>query len=399
MVKEITTLAIDTSCDETSVAVIKGTTILSNVLPSQMGFHKKYGGVVPNLAKLAHQQRIDKVVVESMKRANVDFDKIDTIAVTIGPGLAMALEIGIQKAKDLAEKYNKPIVTVNHMEGHLLSSFAESKVLQNSHNRNPIKSEFPAIGFLISGGHTELILVKTFGDYIKIGETLDDSCGEAYDKCGRMLGLGYPAGPVISEFAKKNRENMNIEVIRRNQSTLVKGTNINSKITYELPIAMANSGDLNFSYSGVKTAFRLIVNELNGKVVSHQDEVNQEIKLSKDQIYDLCVVFEAAALKQLELKLELAIEKYSPKEVWLGGGVVASARLRNVLRNICRKYGISMRYPHSKKLTGDNAAMIGVAANIKIQMIGGIKNVRHDPLNNLYLKDFELIDRIPSLSL
>ncbi len=422
---QITILAIDTSCDETSVAVLRNLTVLSNVLPSQMEYHQKYGGVVPSLAKLAHQERIDNVVKEALRKAQLTIDDIDIIAVTVGPGLAIALEVGIRKAKELAEKYGKPLVTVNHMEGHLLSAFARSRKLEagsrksNSkhHTSDLLLQTYPALGFLISGNHTEFIVVKNIGDYEKIGETVDDSCGEAYDKCGRILGLGYPAGPIISEFAKFHRKKMTIKLIKHNQSTLIQCINKSTKKVYELPIAMVHSGNLNFSYSGLKTAFKQLVENIVGNKVTHQDEISGNIKgLKKDQLYDLCVTFEAAALSQLTIKLEKAINRllassFQLHEVWLGGGVVASARLRSVIRKVCKKYGLILRHPTAKKLTGDNAAMIGVAAYLKVKQFppeadqpvaesGSADNrLSHDPERGIYLRDFDMIDRDPTLSL
>jgi len=361
-------LAIDTSCDETSVAVVKGNIVISNLLPSQIDLHKQYGGVVPSIAKLAHQERIDSVVSEALKKSKITPGQLDAIAVTKGPGLAIALEIGIRKAKELAEKFNKPLVAVNHMEGHLLSGLAERNVETEDQ-----KLQFPALGVLVSGGHTELVLVEKIGKYSKVGETLDDSCGECFDKCGRMLGLGYPAGPAISKFAKEHRTNIKLEIVHKNTSTLVKGTNIKTGKEYLLPIAMYNSGDLNFSYSGLKTAFRDLVSKFSD--------------LDSETIKDLCVVFEHAALMQVTHKLEKAIKKYSPKEIWLGGGVIASVRLRNLVRSSAKN--LTVRYPFSNKLTGDNAAMIGVVASYCLNQN---REVYTNP------KDFEKIDREPNLT-
>lgn len=374
-VKELTILGIDTSCDETSVAILRGTKILSNLLPSQMEYHREFGGVVPSLARLAHQERIDNVIEKALKKAKLSFDQIDAIAVTYGPGLAIALEVGINKAKELAQKHSKPLIAVNHMEGHLLSSL----VTRNSDIRNEsLPSEFPILGFLISGGHTELVLMNDFGDYRKVGETLDDSCGEAYDKCGRILGLGYPAGPVISRFSKENRVNTLKRVYRRDNSLIVEIKNIKTGRRYPLPVPMFNSGDLNFSFSGLKTAFNQLV-------------LSQGENLDKQVVLDLCVAFEAAAIEQLTLKLKLAIERFDPKEVWLGGGVVASAHLRSEIRKAAN--GIRVRYPFSSKLTGDNAAMIAVVAHYKINRVGLV----HNEEEGIFLEDFSKIDREPTL--
>lgn len=400
------TLAIDTSCDETSVSVVRGTEVLSNVLPSQVEFHAQYGGVVPSLARLAHQQRIDNVVKEAVRRSGVTFEQIDLIAVTIGPGLAIALEVGINKAKELATQHNKPIVTVNHMEGHLLSCFAERKRQETGDRKqgrnvkgqmikdNGLRKNldpktynvkpFPVLGILVSGKHTEIVLVHQIGKYEIIGETVDDACGEAFDKCGRMLGLGYPAGPIVAEFAKQQRKNMTLTQFNRNTSTIIQAVNKRSQKSYELPVAMAQSGDLNFSYSGLKTAFKQLV-DLQLK--------NSEGNLDKETLYDLCVIFESAAFRPIEIKLEKAIQKYKPSEIWLGGGVSASTHLRFLLRRICRKYNVDLRFPISKKFTTDNAAMIAVAANLNI-MNSGIKSVK-----NVFTSNFESIDRDPTLQL
>jgi len=226
----ITILAIDTSCDETAVAISQDRRIVSNVIASQINIHKKWGGVVPHLAKRAHQDKIDHVLKQALQRAKTKPQQLQAIAVTFGPGLAPALEIGILKAKDLTKKHQKPLIAINHMEAHLLSSFA-----LNSKNNGPLKSysknHFPILGLLVSGGHTQLVLVKSIGNYQLLGETLDDAAGEALDKLAKMLKLGYPGGPIIEIMAKKGKPD---------------------KIP--LPVPMQHSKDLNFSFSGLKTA-------------------------------------------------------------------------------------------------------------------------------------------------
>lgn len=394
----ITTLAIDTSCDETSVSVVQGNRILSNVLPSQMEYHSKFGGVVPSLAKLAHAERIDNVVNQALRKSGLSIEQIDLIALTYGPGLAIALEIGIKKAKELAQNYNKPLIAVNHMEGHLLSSLANPYTKEPLKDKNTTNPEFPVLGFLISGGHTELILVKDFGDYTKIGETLDDSCGEAYDKCGRILGFGYPAGPVISKLAKENRQSFDLKVIKNNLSTKVVCSDKKTGDSLELPVAMARSGDLNFSYSGLKTAFKQLAESLSGNKLTHQQEVDGDHDLNKQQIIALCVLFEAAAIEQLKIKLAKALKENNIRQVWLGGGVIASARLRSELRKVSKSFDAALLYPYTKKLTGDNAAMIALAANYKVSKIG-LKDLTHNPSNGVWLKDFDKLDREPSLTL
>lgn len=384
--KEITTLAIDASCDETSVAVVKNRTVLANIMPSQMEYHAKFGGVVPSLAKLGHQERIDNVVIQTLKRAKVSMEQIDIIAVTYGPGLAIALEVGMKKAKDLALTFNKPLFAINHMEGHLLSSL----LLPNGIQLNNVQESFPALGFLISGGHTELVLVNGIGNYQKIGETVDDSCGEAYDKCGRILGFGYPAGPIISKLAKENRKNFQFKIAKDNLSVKVICTNKMNGKSLELPVPMVNSGNLNMSYSGLKTAFKQLVESLIRE--------SKDKSLSKEEVIHLCVVFEAAAIEQLKFKLKKALETHKIKQLWLGGGVVASAKLRQELRGVAKNFGVKTLFPYSNKLTGDNASMIGIVANLKVLSMG-LENIVEDLDSNIFTKSFEKLDRDPSLSL
>lgn len=330
-------LGIDTSCDETSVAILENDRILANVISSQVELHKKYGGVVPAIARREHEAKIDYVILEALKNAGMKLNKIltikdiDAVAVTYGPGLAIALEVGIKRGKELAEKYNKKLIAVNHMEGHLLSSLG-----LNSNGNGKIdhkKLKFPVLGLLISGGHTQLILMKAIGKYELLGETLDDAVGEAYDKTARMLGLGYPGGSVLTEMAKKGDE---------------------TKVTF--PIPMAKDPSLNFSFSGLKTAVYYTVKKLteNGK------------SLTKEQVYDFSRSFEVSAISQLQIKLEKAIKKVNPEMILVGGGVSASAKVRSGLRKIARKYNTKIYFPTSKLAT-DNGAMIALAGYFKYQ--------------------------------
>lgn len=376
------TLAIDTSCDETSASVVDDLTVLSNVQPSQMEYHRKYGGIVPSLARLAHTERIDNVVTEALKLAQTKLSDLDAIAVTTGPGLAIALEVGIKKAKQLSKELQLPLYPINHMEGHLLSGFAQPNRATNLREdltlikRISNNAQYPILGVLVSGKHTEFIKVESFGEYAVIGETLDDACGEAFDKAGRMLGLGYPGGPIIAEFAESHRKQMKISIENRNQSSYVIGENKKTGVSYELPIAMAKSNDLNVSYSGLKTAFKQLI-----------ESVIKNDGLTKTQVLDLSVMFEQAAFAPICIKLKKAIQEFSPKEIWLGGGVVANNELKRNIRKIARAKNIELEYPRSKKLTTDNAAMIAMVANL-----------RKSILNESGLLDAEkidLIDRIP----
>src|SRR3990167_8223206 len=246
-------LGIDTSCDDTSVGIVYKTRVLANAISSQIELHRKYGGVVPGLAKRLHTKRIDFVIEEAFKLASriakklnlkekITWQEIDAIAVTYGPGLAVALEVGIAKAKELAQKYSKPLIAVDHMEGHLLSP-----LVANAKGNAQIvlkRYDFPVLGLLISGGHTELVLMSDFGKYQIIGEKLDDAVGEAYDKVARMLGFGYPGAPVLTEMAKKGNPQK-----------------------YKLPVPMAHHENLDFSYSGLKTAVYYFLKKLNDRGV------------------------------------------------------------------------------------------------------------------------------------
>ncbi|MFH1546973.1 MAG: tRNA (adenosine(37)-N6)-threonylcarbamoyltransferase complex transferase subunit TsaD [bacterium] len=346
-------LAIDTSCDETSVAVCENNKVISNVVSSQVELHKKWGGVVPDISRRAHKENIDKAIKEALKRAKTDISKIDCFAATYGPGLAIALEVGLKKAQELAIENNKPFVPVNHMEGHLLSSFALN---QKKTNTIPRKNDLPAIGLLVSGGHTELILMKDFGKYKKIGETLDDAAGEAFDKVAKMLDLGYPGGPIISEFAKKGMTG-----------------------SFDLPIPMERSGNLNFSYSGLKTACLYLL-----------EKTKKTRKKQSEWVYDFCSDFVRTVTKSLVIKLEHAVDKYHPKSVLLGGGVLSNVEIRRGIRKSMNKYGIKVFQPYSERMFTDNGAMIGVAAFFNVK--NGSKAV-------LKGKRISKIDRDPVLSL
>jgi N6-L-threonylcarbamoyladenine synthase len=321
--KEILILSIDTSCDETSASVTRNLNVLSNVISSQIELHKKYGGVVPLVAKRAHEERIEPVITEALKRAKVKIEDLDAIAVTYGPGLAIALEVGVSKAKELAIKYQKPLIGINHMEGHFLSSLAKnSKSVGNN-----IDLKFPIMGLLMSGKHTEIVLCNEIGKYEIIGETLDDAVGEAYDKVARMLGLGYPGGRVLSDFADKGEDK------------------------YHFTVPMINQDNLNFSYSGIKTAVMYFVK-------THPN-------LNKQEIYDVAKSFEESAIKHILDRLSKALKKYPVKLLFVGGGVASNPKIRSAIRKESKKHGVSMYAPRDKKLYMDNAAMIGIAAYYK----------------------------------
>jgi len=328
-------LGIDTSCDETAASVILGMNVLSNVISSQVELHNEFGGVVPSIAKREHQIRIDPVIKKALKNASKIYKKeinlkdLDAISVTYGPGLAIALEVGILKAKELSKVENIPLIAVNHMAGHLYSVLG-----LNSKGRAGLplsKVRFPVLGFLLSGGHTELILLKDFQDFEIVGQTLDDAVGEAYDKVARMLGLGYPGGKLLSDFAK-----------------------LGDPSTYKLPIPMGKDKSLNMSFSGLKTA-----------VYYQVKNIEKERPLKKQEVFDFSASFEKSVVAELQIKLKLAIERYNPKMIWVGGGVSSSARVRSGLRKVAQEKSIDIYFPALKNIYTDNAAMIAIASTFQ----------------------------------
>lgn len=340
-------LAIDTSCDETSVAVTEGRRVLSNVIYSQVVIHKQWGGVVPSLAKRAHQERIDFVIEEALRKAKIGMEEVDCIAVTQGPGLAVALEVGITKAKELAQKYHKKLIAVNHMEGHLYSPF-----VQNSKGNPQKEFVFPMLGFLISGAHTEIVLWKNHLAYEVLGETLDDAAGEALDKGARLLlNIGYPGGGAIERLSAE----------------------IQNEDRYKFPRPMQKIDTLDYSFSGLKTALLYAVQKMT------EEEKMQNIKY-------LTSSFQEAVFDSLLLKLKKAIEKTGCARVACGGGVIANLYLRKKLRFLIKKFDGELFFPPYAYLTSDNAAMIGVVA--------GYKADRH-----LFVEDFSILDRLPRMRL
>jgi len=345
-------LAIDTSCDETSVAITDGRRVLSNVIYSQVLLHKKWGGVVPSIAKRAHEERIDFVVknaVSKLRRSNKILsdrlqEEIDVIAVTQGPGLAVALEVGIKKAKELAQKYNKKLISVNHLEGHIYSAF-----VQNSKGNPKRDFKFPYLALIISGGHTEFVIFKNHLEYEIIGQTLDDAAGEALDKAAKLLGLGYPGGPVLERLAKA-------------------AGNIDG---HNFPRPMLKSKDLNFSFSGLKTSFYYFL---------------KKAKTPLSGVKELASSFQEAVFDTLIKKTEMAIKQTSINRLIIGGGVVANSRLRNLMKALVKKYSGEVLFPSYKYLTGDNAAMIGIVAGYKAE-------------KKLFVEDVAKLDRIPRMSL
>ena len=341
-------LAIDTSCDETAAAITSNRRVLSNVIWSQIEVHRPWGGVVPDLARKEHQKHLNQVINLAIKRANatskrlnlpwkISWSTIDAIAVTQGPGLAIALEVGIKKAKALTQTYQKPLVAVNHMEGHLLSPLAQrAKTVK----KLPISNlQFPILGLLVSGGHTQLVLVHKIGDYQLLGETLDDAAGEAFDKVAKMLNLGYPGGPIIEELAREG-----------------------DPFRFKLPIPMARDSSLNFSFSGLKTACLYKIQSV------------PESKKNRQFYADFAASFQRVLTESITIKLEKALELYRPKQLFLGGGVINNLYLRKEIRKTAKKYQLPVFIPYSKNLISDNAAMIGVAAYYQAKRGNFVKN-------------------------
>ncbi len=341
-------LAIDTSCDETAIAIVKERKVLVNLIYSQILLHRKWGGVVPSIAKRAHEQRIDFLINEAVKRFKKDFPnkKIDTVAVTQGPGLAVALEVGIKKSKELAKKHQLKLINVNHLEGHIYSPF-----VQNRHSNPNIEFNFPYLVLIASGGHTELVIFKDHLNYQIIGETIDDAAGEALDKAGKLLGLGYPGGPVIEKLAEK----------------------VNNQDFYRFPRPIISSDNLNFSFSGLKTSFFYFLKKLSSE---------EKVK----NLYLLASSFQEAVFDSLIKKTEKAIFQTKINRLLLVGGVANNLYLRKRFRQLAKKINGQVFFPPFKYLNGDNAAMIGVVASFKAK-------------KNLFVDNIENLDRIPRMKL
>lgn len=308
-------LSIESSCDETSAAVVvDGREVLSNVIASQIDTHKKFGGVVPEVASRMHIEVISGVVEEALQEANVTLDQIDAIGVTYGPGLVGALLVGLQYAKGLAFATKKPLIGVNHIEGHICANYIQHKDLKP-----------PFVSLVVSGGHTFIVHVKDYGEYEVIGQTRDDAAGEAYDKVARALGLGYPGGPKIDKLSKEGNPN-----------------------AIEFPRAKFQEETLDFSFSGVKSA---VLNYLN-KCKMQNVEVNPA---------DVAASFQKAVVDVLTENVLLTCKKRKVNKIAIAGGVASNSSLRENLIKVAGKKGIDVLFPDMILCT-DNAAMIGSAA-------------------------------------
>ena len=351
-------LGIETSCDDTCAAIIEArkgkVKILSNVVSSQIKLHAPYGGIVPMLASRAHLENIIPVLSKAIKKSKKSFKDIDFIAVTRGPGLIPALVVGVNAAKALAYVWKKRIVGVNHIEAHILANWltsinSNSKVkIQKSKlqfkTQNLKKIKFPAICLIVSGGHTQLILMKDFGKYKILGETCDDAVGEAFDKVARILGLSYPGGPAIAEQARQWKSQIPNSKSRINSKFKIQ----NSKFIINLPRPMIDSKDYDFSFSGLKTAVLYSVKNLTKKY--SLEDIRPAVSFE----------FQEAVTEVLCSKTVKAIEKYQVKTLMLGGGVAANNRLRLEFKKEAKKLKVNFLYP-PKKFCLDNGAMVALA--------------------------------------
>ena len=334
MNKKITFLGIETSCDETAAAVIreneKGTAdILSNVVSSQIEEHKEFGGVVPELAARAHLENIEFIIDKALKDSKISLKEIDGVAATAGPGLIVCLTVGLNIGKSIAAFSNKPFIGVNHLEGHALSPGLENKI------------KFPYLLLLISGGHTQYLIVRDVNHYEQLGTTIDDALGEAFDKTAKMLDLGYPGGPAVEKFSKLGEKNY-----------------------FKLPEPIINKAGCNLSFAGLKTA-----------VLRESKKINGDEKLK----YNLAASFQSTINKILYKKTKIAIQEFKNKtrekkvELIVAGGVAANKSIRENLTALSKEMDCKAIYP-DLKFCGDNAAMIAWA---------GIKRFKKNLIDNI----------------
>ena len=330
-------LAIESSCDETSAAVVvKGREVLSNIIASQIDTHKKFGGVVPEVASRMHIEVVSGVVQEALEEAGVTLEQIDAIGVTYGPGLVGALLVGLQFAKGLAFSTKKPLVGVNHIEGHICANYIQHKDLKP-----------PFVSLVVSGGHTFIVHVKDYGVYEVIGQTRDDAAGEAYDKVARALGLGYPGGPKIDKLAREGNPD-----------------------AIAFPKATFHDKSLDFSFSGVKSA---VLNYLN-KAKMQNVEVNKA---------DVAASFQKAVIEVLKDNVMETCKSRNVKKIAIAGGVASNSALRETIMNAASKKGIEVLFP-APVLCTDNAAMIGSAAYFNL-VNGKISDLNLNAKPNLKL--------------
>jgi N6-L-threonylcarbamoyladenine synthase len=319
-------LGIETSCDETAAAVVRdGREIVSSVIASQIETHKLYGGVVPEIASREHLDKIVPIVTEALARAGVGAQEIDGLAVTVGPGLVGSLLVGVSYAKAMAFALQKPLVGVNHIEGHVYSVAFD----------NP-PAAYPALALIVSGGHSNLFYVPAPGKYKVLARTRDDAAGEAFDKVAKLLGLGYPGGPIIERLAREGNP---------------------QAVKFSLP--RMGDGSADFSFSGLKTAVTKHVRETGLQPVTNGSEPSQGIK-------DLAASFQSIVVRSLVGTTERVAGDFPPKTLIVGGGVACNGALRTAAREAADRLGIPAYFP-SPHLSTDNAAMIAAAGTVKLQ--------------------------------
>ncbi|NLO20093.1 MAG: tRNA (adenosine(37)-N6)-threonylcarbamoyltransferase complex transferase subunit TsaD [Ignavibacteria bacterium] len=314
-------LAIESSCDETSASVIVDSQIKSNIISSQY-FHQKFGGVIPELASRAHLSNIHFVVKEALRESKREIEELDGLAVTSEPGLLGSLAVGANFAKGLSIRYGKPVVPINHIEGHIFSGCLQEQSL-----------EFPFVTLVVSGGHTSIFFVKSYNDYQVLGSTRDDAAGEAFDKIGTMLGLSYPAGPLIDKLSKTG----------------------NSK-RFDFPRAMINKPNYDFSFSGLKTSVRYFLHK------------NYPEGVPEDLLPDLCSSVQQAIIDALIQKTLRAAIDFNVKSIVIGGGVSANSALREQLSEKAKRNNIAVTVPELSYCM-DNAAMIAYLAEKKLSFL------------------------------
>src|SRR5205823_2834514 len=337
-----TILALETSCDETAVAILRGgnghsgSELLASEIASQIAEHEKYGGIVPEIASRNHLVHAPRLLESATRNAKIDMENVDAFAATSGPGLASSLMIGASIAKGLATGFRKPYLAINHLEGHLLSPFFRDGQVN------------PNISLIVSGGHTMLLRVDGLADYQLIGRTVDDAAGEAFDKVAKMLGLGYPGGPEIEKYAEAGDSNR-----------------------FQLPRSMLDSE--NFSFSGLKTAVRYLLPKIVGRFCETPGEERRltPCKLDERVLADLCASFQQAVVEVLVRKTIAAAQKCEVDLVTVSGGVSCNRELRRQLREACARDGFEFKSAETWLCT-DNAAMIAFAALLRLQ--GGFES-------------------------
>ncbi len=340
-----TILAIESSCDETSASVIRNGKVLNNIIASQSEHHK-YGGVVPELASRAHQRLIVEVVDEAMRGASVKTEDLDAVAFTRGPGLMGALLVGVSFAKGLALARNIPMIEVNHMQAHILAHFIPTRDEQGAERVKPV---FPFLCLTVSGGHTQLVVVRDYLDMEIIGQTQDDAAGEAFDKSAKILGLPYPGGPLIDRYAKQGDPDR-----------------------FKFP--NTDMPGLDFSFSGIKTAILYFV----------RDGKEKDPNFVENNLNDICASIQSKLVKMLLVRVQKASAETGIKEIALAGGVSANSALRNGLTQMGRQLGWKTYIPEFQYCT-DNAAMIAMAAHFKY-LKGEFASMDIAPVPNLSLE-------------